>query len=293
MEYIALKGHNNGIDTTVITDIAEWYKKMGIRFADNYPFVGKSFNVTRAGIHADGVLKNPEIYTIFNTEKILKIPIGIGITDKSGVAGIALWINSYFSLPENKKVDKHHPGVLQIHKWVTEEYEARKRIAAVSDLELEYQTKKYIPELFESEFDELKNKVEFSTKTLIEKVASQDIIRSMKIDEMEKSLKKVSQEFPFIQLITVVNTEGQRVTHNITQIKDKFKYKTLSTTDFSDREWFIKAIETGKTFISDFYVSKFTDILSITVATPIFDLEEKELLGVIEFDIRFEDAVKL
>jgi len=143
-------------------------------------------------------------------------------------------------------VDKHHPGVLQIHRWVSEEYEIQKRIAAVSDQELEYQSKKYIPELFESEFDELKKKVEFSTKTLIEKVALQTVIRSMNIDEMEKSLKKVSQEFPFIQLITVVNTEGQRVTHNITQIKDKHKYKTLSTTDFSDREWLLKLLKPEK-----------------------------------------------
>ena len=35
------------------------------------PFVGRSFNVTRAGIHADGLLKDEEIYNVFDTAKIL------------------------------------------------------------------------------------------------------------------------------------------------------------------------------------------------------------------------------
>ena len=41
------------------------------------------FNVTRAGIHADGLLKNEEIYNCFDTLKLLKRPAGVAITDKS------------------------------------------------------------------------------------------------------------------------------------------------------------------------------------------------------------------
>ena len=37
-------------------------------FPSTAPFVGRNFNVTRAGIHADGLLKDEEIYNIFDTK---------------------------------------------------------------------------------------------------------------------------------------------------------------------------------------------------------------------------------
>ena len=46
----------NGMDTTVITELAEYYEKeIGYHIPARTPFVGKNFNVTRAGIHADGL----------------------------------------------------------------------------------------------------------------------------------------------------------------------------------------------------------------------------------------------
>lgn len=44
-------------------------KKLGYKQPPQTPFVGSNFNVTRAGIHADGLLKNEEIYNIFDTGK--------------------------------------------------------------------------------------------------------------------------------------------------------------------------------------------------------------------------------
>ncbi|MDD5433968.1 MAG: hypothetical protein PH343_00930, partial [Nitrospira sp.] len=73
MEYISLRGETNGVDTTAITDLAEFFKKeLGVQIPANYPFVGIDFNNTSAGIHADGALKNEEIYNIFDTVKLLK-----------------------------------------------------------------------------------------------------------------------------------------------------------------------------------------------------------------------------
>ena len=64
-EYAQLRGTLDGMDTTVITEMAEYYEKeIGYRVPSRTPFVGKNFNVTRAGIHADGLLKNEEIYNI-------------------------------------------------------------------------------------------------------------------------------------------------------------------------------------------------------------------------------------
>ena len=74
-EYAQLRGTLDGMDTTVITELAEYYEKeIGYTVPSRTPFVGKNFNVTRAGIHADGMLKNEEIYNIFDTDKFLNVP---------------------------------------------------------------------------------------------------------------------------------------------------------------------------------------------------------------------------
>ena len=105
--------------------------------------------MTRAGIHADGVMKDEEIYNIFNTEKLLNRPIKIGITDKSGRAGIVYWINSYFRLDGNKKLHKNHTGVNNIAKWIESEF-ANGRITSVADREMLEQVKKHMPEVVKS-----------------------------------------------------------------------------------------------------------------------------------------------
>ena len=94
-EYAQLRGTLNGMDTRVITELAEYYEKeIGYHIPPRTPFVGKNFNVTRAGIHADGLLKNEEIYNIFDTEKFLNRPVLCAVSNTSGLAGIAHWINT-------------------------------------------------------------------------------------------------------------------------------------------------------------------------------------------------------
>ncbi|MBE5963821.1 MAG: 2-isopropylmalate synthase [Lachnospira sp.] len=135
-EYAQLKGTLDGMDTTVITELAEYYEKeIGYKVPSRTPFVGKSFNVTRAGIHADGLLKNEEIYNIFDTEKLLNRPVLVAVSNTSGLAGIAHWINSYFRLPEGKKVDKNSQLVHMVKEWVDEEYEGG-RVTVLTDEEL-------------------------------------------------------------------------------------------------------------------------------------------------------------
>ncbi|MBN1899457.1 MAG: histone-lysine N-methyltransferase [Spirochaetes bacterium] len=291
-EYIGIKGGLDGIDTTAINEAADYYREMGVPIPHNFPFVGEDFNMTRAGIHADGVIKNPEIYTIFDTARILKRPITIGITDKSGVAGIALWINMHLRLPEKDKVDKHHPGVLKIYEWVMEEY-TRKRTTAISDEEMLKMVRRHIPELFKSEFDQIKENVRSGVQHLIEDVAQNPVMHSFKKAEMEKYLKKVISQNPFIQLIAVTDKDGRRVTDNISRVIDKSKYDQFTKGDFTDCEWFINPMKTGKTSVTDFYVSKITNALCITVSTPVFDKKEEHILGILEFDIRFQEAAKL
>src|SRR3989338_6714506 len=95
IEYIALRADAAGINTTLITDIAKYFKeKIGYKIPHNQPFVGSDFNVTRAGIHADGLMKYEHIYNIFNTKKILKRAARVAITDKKDVTQIPNIVNN-------------------------------------------------------------------------------------------------------------------------------------------------------------------------------------------------------
>ena len=146
-EYAQLKGTLDGMDTRVITEIAEYFEKeIGYKVPSRTPFVGKNFNVTRAGIHADGLLKNEEIYNIFDTEKILNRPVLVAVSNTSGLAGIAHWINTYFKLKGDSAVDKSHPVVAKVKDWVDSEYEDG-RVTVITDDELIHQIHKSEDEL--------------------------------------------------------------------------------------------------------------------------------------------------
>ncbi len=135
-EYAQLKGTLDGMDTTVITELAEYFtKEIGYAIPHRTPFVGKNFNVTRAGIHADGLLKNEEIYNIFDTEKFLNRPVLVSVSNTSGLAGIAHWINTYFKLKGNAMVDKSNSVVIKVKEWVDKEYESG-RVTVITDDEL-------------------------------------------------------------------------------------------------------------------------------------------------------------
>ena len=136
-EYAQLRGTLDGMDTTVITELAEYYEKeIGYHIPERTPFVGKNFNVTRAGIHADGLLKNEEIYNIFDTDKLLNRPVLVAVSNTSGLAGIAHWMNTYYHLKGDKAVDKKSPLVAEVKKWVDKEYDTG-RVTAITDGELE------------------------------------------------------------------------------------------------------------------------------------------------------------
>lgn len=135
-EYAQLRGSLDGIEPTVITELAEYFEKdLGMEISERMPFVGKNFNVTRAGIHADGLLKNEEIYNIFDTDLLLNRPVVVAVTKTSGVSGVAHWINSYFRLKDDKALDKKHPLVQAVKEWVDQEYEDG-RVIAISEEEL-------------------------------------------------------------------------------------------------------------------------------------------------------------
>ena len=99
----------------VITEIAEYFEnQLNFEIPPRTPFVGRAFNATRAGIHADGLMKDEEIYNIFDTTDILGRPPIVVVDAHSGTAGIAAWVNSYYKLAGKDRIDKRHPGIAKI-----------------------------------------------------------------------------------------------------------------------------------------------------------------------------------
>ena len=146
-EYIALKGDLSGIDTTAITELAEYMASIGLPIPDNYPFAGRAFNVTRAGIHAGGLRQDERIYNIFDTTTLLGRPPRVAITDKSGADGTALWVNEFFGLKGGERISKIKCAKLA--RWVMDQYEVDGRLTAISDTELEAKTQELMPKFWQ------------------------------------------------------------------------------------------------------------------------------------------------
>ena len=148
-EYAGLRGTMDGMNPQVITEIADYYRhEIGYKIPPMTPLVGRDFNFTRAGIHADGLLKDEEIYNIFDTEKLLNRPVVVAVNEYSGLAGLTFWINQYFNLKGDRVIDKKDPRLLPLKEWVDEQYAAG-RNTVIGDEELETAVKKITPDLWE------------------------------------------------------------------------------------------------------------------------------------------------
>jgi isopropylmalate/homocitrate/citramalate synthase len=147
IEYVAIKGDTNGLDTRMITRLAEYYRDtIKSPIPERYPFVGEEFNMTCAGIHADGLSKDERIYNIFDTRKFLDRPPRVAITDKSGVDGIARWVNDHLRLLGKEPVRKTE--VALVARWVRDQYDVNGRITSISDKELMEVCKQCLPQHF-------------------------------------------------------------------------------------------------------------------------------------------------
>ena len=189
-------------------------------------------------------------------------------------------------------MDKNHPGVGKIYKRIMEQYEAG-RCTSISGEEMEKFTRKYLSEFFVSEFDQLKLKAGKLAAGLADELAQRPEIRTMAPEAIEPVLQQALDQNPFIQFMYVTNMEGRKVTRNITHIVDRAKYAEMKLDeDLSNRSWFIDPMKNGKVFVSDFYTSRFTGALCITVSVPVRN-EADDIQGVLGLDIRFEALAKM
>ncbi len=148
IEYASLRGTTDGMDLSVITEIADYFQnELEVEINPRTPFVGRNFNATRAGIHADGLLKDEEIYNIFDTQKILNRPPVVVVGPHSGAAGLAYWIMGYFQPADGLVIDKRHPVVTYMKEETDRQY-AEGRTTSMGDEELELMIKQFDVELY-------------------------------------------------------------------------------------------------------------------------------------------------
>ncbi|MDR2502778.1 MAG: histone-lysine N-methyltransferase [Deltaproteobacteria bacterium] len=291
MEYISLTGNDEAANTRIITDIARYFStELDYRIPDNYPFAGKEFNATSAGVHVDGLTKNEEIYNIFDTNLILGRPVPINITDKSGRAGVAYWINQELDLKEDRKVNKSHPSVGKIYDRILAAYE-KGRATSFSSKEMLSLTRRYMPELFISDFTRLKKIAGDLAAELLLRLAAEFQI-SEKKEETYPWMTQTVHEYPFIQYLYLTDTKGFLAAAAITDPAYKERYDALPIGfDFSQRQWFIQPMRDGKLHVSDLQQSHFTDKLILTVSTAVTD-DQDNIIGVIGADIQLEELLK-
>ncbi len=148
VEYAAIRGTLDGMDLTALKDIAHYYETdIGTHIPDNYPLVGRHFNTTRAGIHADGLYRDERVYNIFDTQLLLGRPSQVAITDKSGADGVMLWVNKFLGLEGDERLSKIK--LVKICRWVVDQYTAG-RITAISEEELIEQIRIHLPDIYET-----------------------------------------------------------------------------------------------------------------------------------------------
>ena len=291
IDYISLTGNDEAADPTVITEIAQYFEKeLDYRIPDNYPFAGKDFNATSAGIHVDGLAKNEEIYNIFDTTKILNRSVPIIINDKAGRAGVAYWINQQFNLPPERQVSKKHPAVGQIHTRIMAAYEEG-RNTSFSNKEIKNLVRRFMPELFDSEFDQMTRIAGELASNLVERLA-RDCQSTADSEALTAQLQHFVRDYSFIQYAYVTDVKGHSTAIAISDPGDQKGYKAFPIGfDYSNREWFLQPMRTGKLHITNVHQSQVTGQLIITVSTVITDAND-EIIGVLGADIQLEEIIR-
>jgi hypothetical protein len=68
------------------------------------------------------------------------------ITDKSGVDGVALWVNEFLGLKGDERASK--TAIVKIARWVRDQYDVHNRITSISEEEMIEQVRIHLSEHF-------------------------------------------------------------------------------------------------------------------------------------------------
>lgn len=137
---------NLSVNTHVIKEIADYYTQIGFKIPEFYPLIGKNFNLTWAGVHTDGIIKHPEVYTSYDFKLILNKPCSSVISQYSGSSGVAWKVNELLSLPRAEWIPKDDLGIAKMVEIISKMYDEG-RITTISDIEILKMIHEFFPVL--------------------------------------------------------------------------------------------------------------------------------------------------
>lgn len=141
VHYAGIRGEG-GINLRALSRISELLGKLGFHVSEYHPIVGRNAFRTKAGIHVDGLLKNPKVYLPFDPLKVLGVPYSMEITPYSGRSAIVAWIRKNLGID----VDKADPRVEVVYREVVNAFKGDGRAMPLSDEELLEIVKKHFNE---------------------------------------------------------------------------------------------------------------------------------------------------
>ena len=145
VHYVGLTGRQGDVNLSVLPRIVELFERMGYRVPEFQPIIGRNAFNTKAGIHIDGLLKNPEIYLPFNPSLVGRSP-GIEVNAYGGRAAVVAWLRLRFP-KVGWRVDKNDPRVAAMYEEIVKLYEDGGRQGSLSDEELYRIAVRYFPEI--------------------------------------------------------------------------------------------------------------------------------------------------
>ncbi len=145
LHYAAIKGEK--VNLKAIWKAVEVLERAGFKVPEFQPLVGVNAFKTKAGIHIDGLLKNPEVYLPFDPKEVLGVPYTVEITPYSGRSSIVFWLRQH-GVPEGL-LSKDDERIAEVYRMILEAFSNGRR-RPLNDVEVAEIVKKVMPEVFEA-----------------------------------------------------------------------------------------------------------------------------------------------
>jgi ABC-type transporter Mla subunit MlaD len=129
-------------------------------------------------------------------------------------------------------------------------------------------------------------------REVVEAVSGHPELLGLERRRMEAFMRQVVGRYPFLELLYVTNAQGRQITDNIAQGAFTATYGGGFGQNWSGRPWFLGAVNSGGTYISDLYRSVASDNFCFTISTPLKDPAGR-LLGVLGADVHFGDLLRI
>ena len=223
----------------------------------------------------------------------------MGFGERTGNAPLEALVIDYISLTGNDEAAD--PTVItEIAQYFEKELDyripdnypfAEGRNTSFSNKEIKNLVRRFMPELFDSEFDQMKRIAGELASNLVERLA-RDCQSTADSEALTAQLQHFVRDYSFIQYAYVTDVKGHSTAIAISDPGDQKGYKAFPIGfDYSNREWFLQPMRTGKLHITNVHQSQVTGQLIITVSTVITDAND-EIIGVLGADIQLEEIIR-